>query len=87
MKVLYLIIIAVFFISGCSIFHGSRRIDMTPFAENTSAFFGEAIKIERPFQFKHLQPYTALPEFQEMRKEAVPNPQMAAEIQIFPNNR
>jgi hypothetical protein len=72
MKVLYLIVISVFFISGCSIFHGSRRMDMTPFAENTSTFFGEAIKIERPFQFKQLQPYTSLPEFQEMRKEAIP---------------
>jgi hypothetical protein len=47
-------------------------MDMTPFADNTRTLFGEAIKIERPFQFKHLKPYTTIPEFQEVAKLAPP---------------
>jgi hypothetical protein len=45
---------------------------MAPFAENTGVMFAEAAKVSRPFQFKSLRPYTALPEFQKSREQAMP---------------
>jgi hypothetical protein len=59
-------------LSGCSTFKGSRKMSMAPFAENTGVMFAEAAKVSRPFQFKSLRPYTALPEFQESRRRALP---------------
>ena len=59
-------------LSGCSTFKGSRKMSMAPFAENTGVMFAEAAKVSRPFQFKSLRPYTALPEFQESRRQAMP---------------
>lgn len=59
-------------LSGCSTFKGSRKMSMAPFAENTGVMFAEAAKVSRPFQFKSLRPYTALPEFQESRQKAMP---------------
>jgi hypothetical protein len=59
-------------LSGCSSFKGSRRMDMAPFSENTGVMFAEAAKVSRPFQFKNLRPYVALPEFQENRERSEP---------------
>jgi hypothetical protein len=59
-------------LSGCSTFKGSRKMSMAPFAENTGVMFAEAAKVSRPFQFKSLRPYTALPEFQQGRQQALP---------------
>ena len=59
-------------LSGCSTFKGSRKMSMAPFAENTGVMFAEAAKVSRPFQFKSLRPYTALPVFQEGRQQAMP---------------
>ena len=59
-------------VTGCSIFQGSRKIDMTPFSDNAETMFGEAVKISRPFQWKHLKSYTSVPELRELFIKAVP---------------
>jgi hypothetical protein len=64
--------LATFVLSGCSTFKGSRKMNMAPFSENTGVMFAEAAKVTRPFQFKSLRPYTALPEFQVGRERSQP---------------
>jgi len=58
--------------AGCSAFKGSRRMDMSPFAENTSIMFAEAAKVSRPFNAVYLRPYGYVPEIQTMRDMGVP---------------
>ena len=58
--------------SGCSTFRGSRKLDMAPFAENTSLMFAEAAKVSRPFSATHLRPYVNVPEVAVMRTKAQP---------------
>jgi hypothetical protein len=62
----------MFLITGCSVFQSSRKIDMTPFSENAGVLFGEATKISRPFQWKHLKPYITIPEFANLINRAGP---------------
>ncbi len=64
MKATIILLSIMFLISGCSVFQSSRKIDMTPFSDNAGTLFSEAIKISRPFQWKHLKPYLDIPEFQ-----------------------
>jgi hypothetical protein len=85
MKLIYSAIVFTFIMSSCSVFQSSRRMDMSPFSENTRTLFAEAIKIERPFQFKHLRPYTTIPEFQEMQKAAPPILQALRGIVYYSN--
>ena len=68
MKIVSLVLLSSVFISSCSIFQSSRKMDMSPFTENSRALFGEAIKIERAFPYKNLIPYTNIPELQQVRK-------------------
>jgi hypothetical protein len=60
------------FQTGCSVFQGSRAIDMAPFAENTAIMFGEAAKVSRPARWTHLRPYAALPEVTAYKTRSVP---------------
>jgi hypothetical protein len=72
MRAIIISIICLSFITGCSVFQPTQKLDMNPFAENTSTLFSEAIKISRPFQFRHLKPYILLPDFQGVTKRAAP---------------
>jgi len=59
-------------LSGCSTFKGSREIDMAPFSDNTRILFGEAVIVSRPFQWKYLKPYSAIPEYDAIVAAGVP---------------
>ncbi len=72
MRRILLFLPMVFLISGCSFFQGSKKIDMTPFSDNAETMFAEAVKVSRPFQWKHLKPYTNIPEFEHLEKIAIP---------------
>lgn len=72
MRRIILVLHSVLFIAGCTAFKSSRTIDMTPFSENASTMFSEATKISRPFQWKHLNPYTSIPEFQAIYRRSLP---------------
>jgi hypothetical protein len=66
-------LLLAFIVSGCSVFKSSRAIDMSPFSDNAGTLFGEAVKIGRPFQWKHLKEYTSsIPEFVFIIKRAEP---------------
>jgi len=60
-------------LSSCSAFQSSRKIDMAPFSDNAGILFGEAVKISRPFKWKHMKAYlNSTPEFQKLGLKAAP---------------
>ena len=65
-------LILTLLLSGCAWFRGSQKINMAPFSDNASTLFGEAAKISRPFKWKHLKPYTNIPEFKRLRIQGEP---------------
>jgi hypothetical protein len=58
--------------SGCSVFRGSKRVDMQPFAENTVTAIGEMRKMQTPPVWIRLRPYLNHPSVLETRKAAAP---------------
>ena len=71
-SVVLLALIGMIVFSGCSSFRSSRKMDIAPFSENTGVMFAEAAKVNRPFPFKQLRPYTDLPVFQDARVRGEP---------------
>lgn len=67
-----LVIAGLLVLPGCSVFQGSRALDMNPFAENTSLMFAEAAKVARPPVWNHLKPYYDIPELGVVRERAEP---------------
>ena len=61
-----IVVVSTVFISSCSIFQSSKKINMAPFSDNAGTLFSEATKVSRPFQWKHLKPYTRIDEFQNV---------------------
>jgi hypothetical protein len=59
-------------VSSCSVFKSSKQMDMSPFSDNAGTLFSEAAMVSRPFQWKYLQEYTSVPEFQSILKRATP---------------
>ena len=64
--------LALMFQTGCSVFQGSRAIDMAPFADNTAIMFAEAAKVSRPSRWIHLRPYAATPEVAGIKLKSEP---------------
>jgi hypothetical protein len=59
-------------LSGCSAFESSRKMDMTPFSDNTGTLFVEASKVARPFHWNYLKPHVDFSEFKgTMNKAAI----------------
>jgi len=65
-----LILLPIFM--SCSIFQGSRKMNMAPFSDNAGTMFNEAARIGHIFKWKHLKRYTKIPEFQKAFVEAIP---------------
>ena len=72
MRILSLVLFFSAFLTSCSVFQSSRKMDMSPFAENTRMFFAEAIKIESRYPYKNLLPYSTIPEIQKVQKMTPP---------------
>jgi len=69
---IYITVLLALIVSGCSVFKSSKQMDMTPFSDNAGTLFSEAVKVSRPFQWKHLKEYTSVPEYQYVLKRAEP---------------
>ena len=67
-----LLVFSLFIFRGCSVFKGSTKINMQPFSDNTAILFGEAVKISRPFQFKNLEIYKDVQEYDVIKEKSVP---------------
>lgn len=57
---------------GCSRFKTSKRIDMGPFAENTTTMVGEIQRVHRPPTWTYLKPYRDRPSVVAAREAGVP---------------
>lgn len=57
---------------SCSAFESSRKMDMTPFSQNATTMYTEAVKISSPFPFKELKKYLDIPQIAELRGSAAP---------------
>jgi hypothetical protein len=67
-----IILISILYLSSCSVFQKSKKINMAPFSDNAGTLFSEATKVSRPFQFKLLRPYVGIEEFTSISKTAAP---------------
>jgi len=67
-----LLVFSLFIFGGCSVFKGSTKINMQPFSDNTAILFGEAVKISRPFQFKNLEIYKDVQEYEVIKEKSLP---------------
>ena len=67
-----IILISTLYLSSCSVFQKSKKINMAPFSDNAGTLFSEATKVSRPFQFKLLRPYIDIEEFTFVDKAAIP---------------
>ena len=65
-----LILLPIFM--SCSIFKGSKKMNMAPFSDNAGIMFSEASKIGHRFKWKLLKNYTKIPEYQKALSEAMP---------------
>jgi len=72
MRAIIIFSTCLFLITGCSVFKPTNKLDMTPFSENTGILFGEAVKVSRPFPWKHCRPYLFIPEFNNLILSAKP---------------
>ena len=79
------VVLFVGVLPGCSVFQGSRAMDMNPFAENTSVMFAEASKIARPPTWNYLKPYFNLPEVALYRERGRPVIQGMRAIVLYSN--
>jgi len=82
---LCLIGLSVSFLSGCAAFKGSHELDMAPFSDNTRILFGEAVIVSRPFQWKYLKPYSAIPEYDAIVEAGVPLKRALRNIVYYSN--
>ena len=82
---LCLIGLSVSYLSGCAAFKGSRELDMAPFSDNTRILFGEAVIVSRPFQWKYLKPYSAIPEYEAIVEAGIPLKRAMRNIVYYSN--
>ena len=63
---------AATFLSGCAAFTGSKRVDVSPFSENTVGMLGELQKFNRPVTWIYLRKYQNLPTVTATRQAVQP---------------
>ena len=63
-----LLVLSVGLLAGCAAFQSSKRMDMSPFSENTSTMFVEVARISRPFPWENAKPYVNSSDFEDFRQ-------------------
>jgi len=59
-------------LTGCAAFTGSKRVDVSPFSENTVGMLGELQQFNRPVSWIYLRKYQDLPSVTATRQAVVP---------------
>lgn len=57
---------------GCASFRATRRLDVSPFAQNTVGMIGEVQRANKPLEWVYLKKYESLPAVLEARQSAAP---------------
>jgi hypothetical protein len=67
-----ILLVFVASLAGCSVFEGSRTMDMAPFAENTSMLFAEAEQVNRQAIWENIKPYLNTDEMMSLSAKGTP---------------
>ncbi len=70
-------------LTGCSRFQASRKLDMSPFAENTNTMVGEIQRVNRPPSWTYLKPYRERPTVLAAREAAAPVRRLLANVALY----
>lgn len=65
-------LIAATLLGGCSAFTGSKRVDVSPFSENTVGMLAEVQRFNRPVNWVYLRKYQNLPSVNAARLKVLP---------------
>ena len=70
-------------LAGCASFRTSRRLDVSPFAQNTVGLIGEVQRANKPLEWVYLKKYESLPEVLEARRSAGPARELMRGVAIY----
>ena len=78
-----LVLAALPLLAGCASFKASRRLDVSPFAQNTVGLIGEVQRANKPLEWVYLKKYESLPEILDARRMAAPARELMRGIAIY----
>jgi hypothetical protein len=70
-------------LAGCASFKASRRLDVSPFAQNTVGLIGEVQRANRPLEWVYLKKYESLPVILDARRTYAPARELMRGIAIY----
>ena len=70
-------------LAGCASFKASRRLDVSPFAQNTVGLIGEVQRANKPLEWVYLKKYESLPEVLAARQMAGPARELMRGVAIY----
>ena len=65
-------LVVVPLLAGCASFKATRRLDLSPFAQNTVGMIGEVQRANRPLEWVYLKKYESLPSVLATRQAVAP---------------
>jgi len=78
-----LVLAALPLLAGCASFKASRRLDVSPFAQNTVGLIGEVQRANRPLEWVYLKKYESLPVIVDARRTYAPARELMRGIAIY----
>ena len=70
-------------LTGCASFKATRRLDVSPFAQNTVGLIGEVQRATQPLDWVYLKKYESLPVILEARQTYAPARELMRGIAIY----
>lgn len=70
-------------LAGCASFKASRRLDVSPFAQNTVGLIGEVQRANKPLEWVYLKKYETLPVILDVRRAAAPARELMRGVAIY----
>ena len=78
-----LVLAALPLLAGCASFKASRRLDVSPFAQNTVGLIGEVQRANKPLEWVYLKKYESLPLILDARRTYAPARELMRGIAIY----
>ena len=70
-------------LGGCASFKATRRLDVSPFAQNTVGMIGEVQRANKPLEWVYLKKYESLPAVLDARRNYAPARELMRGIAIY----
>jgi hypothetical protein len=70
-------------LGGCASFKATRRLDVSPFAQNTVGLIGEVQRANRPLEWVYLKKYESLPSVLDARRTYAPARELMRGIAVY----